>query len=94
MGVGHFVNISTGKAANPTSAHGHSKRLAEQPTSRFYERSVHGKYLSVRFGNVLRGSVNTTRVQCPDPREVALVTVLSSRRWTVHFSIRDIFNIV
>ena len=57
--VGHFVNISTDKAANPISALGHSKRLAEQLTSWFSERSLDGKYLSVRFGNVLgsRGSV-------------------------------------
>jgi FlaA1/EpsC-like NDP-sugar epimerase len=59
VGVGHFVNISTDKAANPTSALGHSKRLAERLTSWFSERTVDGKYLSVRFGNVLgsRGSV-------------------------------------
>jgi FlaA1/EpsC-like NDP-sugar epimerase len=59
IGVEHFVNISTDKAANPTSALGHSKRLAEQLTSWFSTRCDHGKYLSVRFGNVLgsRGSV-------------------------------------
>ena len=53
-------NISTDKAANPISALGHSKRLAEQLTSWFSERSIDGKYLSVTFsGNVLgsRGSV-------------------------------------
>ena len=59
VGVKHFVNISTDKAANPTSALGHSKRLAERLTSSFSECTVDGKYLSVRFGNVLgsRGSV-------------------------------------
>lgn len=57
-GVNTFVNISTDKAANPISALGHSKRLAEQLTSWFSHR-VDGTYLSVRFGNVLgsRGSV-------------------------------------
>jgi FlaA1/EpsC-like NDP-sugar epimerase len=59
VGVEHFVNISTDKAANPTSALGHSKRLAERLTSWFSECTPNGKYLSVRFGNVLgsRGSV-------------------------------------
>ena len=59
VGVRHFVNISTDKAANPTSALGHSKRLAERLTSWFSTRDKDRNYLSVRFGNVLgsRGSV-------------------------------------
>jgi len=58
VGVEHFVNISTDKAANPISALGNSKRLAEQLTA-WYALSSGAKYLSVRFGNVLgsRGSV-------------------------------------
>ncbi len=61
-GVGHFVNVSTDKAANPTSALGHSKRLAERLTSWFAHGSTEAKFLSVRFGNVLgsRGSVLDT----------------------------------
>ena len=57
--VEHFVNISTDKAANPTSALGHSKRLAERLTAHFAVTGNGGKFLSVRFGNVLgsRGSV-------------------------------------
>ncbi|RAG61622.1 polysaccharide biosynthesis protein, partial [Burkholderia multivorans] len=53
-----FVNISTDKAAAPTSELGRSKRVAEQLVSGFAARSA-GTYLSVRFGNVLgsRGSV-------------------------------------
>jgi dTDP-glucose 4,6-dehydratase len=56
--VGHFVNVSTDKAANPVSSLGRSKRLAEQLTA-WFGRSTNGKFLSVRFGNVLgsRGSV-------------------------------------
>ncbi|WGW11714.1 nucleoside-diphosphate sugar epimerase/dehydratase [Saxibacter everestensis] len=57
-GVSTFVNISTDKAANPTSVLGQTKRIAEQLTSSFAE-STGQTYLSVRFGNVLgsRGSV-------------------------------------
>nr|WP_206448493.1 nucleoside-diphosphate sugar epimerase/dehydratase [Agrococcus sp. KRD186] len=56
-----FVNISTDKAANPTSVLGHSKRLAERLTASVAERGK-GRYLSVRFGNVLgsRGSMLPT----------------------------------
>lgn len=54
-----FVNISTDKAANPISILGYSKRIAERVTAFFGANSAQGKYISVRFGNVLgsRGSV-------------------------------------
>ncbi|MBX3312464.1 MAG: polysaccharide biosynthesis protein [Microbacteriaceae bacterium] len=60
-GVETFVNISTDKAANPTSFLGLSKRYGERLTSWFADKS--GKrYISVRFGNVLgsRGSLIPT----------------------------------
>lgn len=57
VGVSRLVNISTDKAADPSSVLGRTKRLAEELTAWFAAR--HGRYLSVRFGNVLgsRGSV-------------------------------------
>ena len=59
VGVGVFVNISTDKAANPISVLGYSKRVAERITAHFGKTVSTGKYMSVRFGNVLgsRGSV-------------------------------------
>lgn len=56
-----FVNISTDKAANPTSALGHSKRVAEKITAWAAEETGL-RYLSVRFGNVIgsRGSMLPT----------------------------------
>lgn len=58
VGVEVFVNISTDKAANPTSVLGYSKRVAERLTAHIGAKAD-GTYLSVRFGNVLgsRGSV-------------------------------------
>lgn len=58
VGVETFVNISTDKAANPTSVLGHTKRLAEQLTA-WAAANSDTKFLSVRFGNVLgsRGSM-------------------------------------
>jgi FlaA1/EpsC-like NDP-sugar epimerase len=60
-GVERFVNVSTDKAADPTSVLGYSKRVAECLTAGMAERGS-GEYLSVRFGNVLasRGSVLDT----------------------------------
>jgi FlaA1/EpsC-like NDP-sugar epimerase len=59
-GVERFVNISTDKAADPGSILGYSKRVAEGLTASVDARA-RGRYLSVRFGNVLgsRGSVLT-----------------------------------
>ncbi len=56
-----FVNISTDKAADPCSILGYSKRVAEGLTAGLDDDAV-GRYLSVRFGNVLgsRGSFLTT----------------------------------
>jgi FlaA1/EpsC-like NDP-sugar epimerase len=60
-GVSRFVNISTDKAANPTSVLGRSKRIGERLVADASPRGG-GTYLSVRFGNVLgsRGSVLST----------------------------------
>ena len=58
VGVETFVNISTDKAADPICVLGHSKRVTERITAGF-ARDKPGRYVSVRFGNVLgsRGSV-------------------------------------
>lgn len=57
IGVEHFVNISTDKAARPTSVLGRSKRVAESLTTAAADRTGRS-YVSVRFGNVIgsRGS--------------------------------------
>ncbi|MDT0141482.1 nucleoside-diphosphate sugar epimerase/dehydratase [Microbacterium sp. PRC9] len=61
VGVSTFVNISTDKAANPTSVLGHSKRVAEKLTA-WAADDTRFRYLSVRFGNVIgsRGSMLPT----------------------------------
>jgi FlaA1/EpsC-like NDP-sugar epimerase len=63
-GCTRFVNISTDKAADPTSVLGSTKRLAERLTA-WYAGHSGQVYLSVRFGNVLgsRGSVLETFTQ-------------------------------
>jgi FlaA1/EpsC-like NDP-sugar epimerase len=60
-GVTRFVNVSTDKAADPTSVLGYTKRITER-LSAAADDLGQGTYISVRFGNVLgsRGSVLTT----------------------------------
>ena len=60
-GVQRFVNISTDKAADPTSVLGATKLAAERLTAKMAEETGL-PYVSVRFGNVLgsRGSVLPT----------------------------------
>ncbi|HEX9854722.1 MAG TPA: nucleoside-diphosphate sugar epimerase/dehydratase [Acidimicrobiia bacterium] len=60
-GVTRFVNISTDKAADPTSVLGLTKRVAERLTAHYGDGGA-GIYMSVRFGNVLgsAGSVIPT----------------------------------
>lgn len=61
VGVERFVNISTDKAANPTSQLGRSKQAAERLTA-WMGQQTGRQYLSVRFGNVIgsRGSMLPT----------------------------------
>jgi len=70
-GCSTFVNISTDKAADPTSVLGKTKRLAERLTA-WYATTHCADYLSVRFGNVLgsRGSMLhtfTTQIKAGGP---------------------------
>ncbi len=60
-GVERFVNVSTDKAADPTSVLGYTKRISERLTAHV-AGDADGVFLSVRFGNVLgsRGSVLDT----------------------------------
>lgn len=64
VGAATFVNVSTDKAANPTSVLGHSKRAAEKLTS-WFAKDLGLRYASVRFGNVIgsRGSMLPTFIR-------------------------------
>ncbi|MCS5480808.1 polysaccharide biosynthesis protein [Corynebacterium sp. YIM 101645] len=70
-----FVNISTDKAANPTSVLGHSKRVAEKLTG-WFGQETDKNYLSVRFGNVIgsRGSMLPTFIRLIDEDKPLTVT--------------------
>lgn len=75
VGVGTFVNISTDKAADPSSVLGYTKRIAERLTAHAAHQAAIGTYVSVRFGNVLgsRGSVlGAFRSQIAEGKEVTV----------------------
>jgi dTDP-glucose 4,6-dehydratase len=81
-GVGTFVNISTDKAADPSSVLGRSKRLAEELTA-WASLQGEGRYLSVRFGNVLgsRGSLVPTLAYLIDIGEPITITHPDATRY-------------
>lgn len=58
-GAGYFINVSTDKAAEPTSVLGATKRIAELSCQHLGAEFPDTVFTSVRFGNVLgsRGSV-------------------------------------
>lgn len=77
-----FINISTDKAANPTSALGHSKRMAEMLTA-WYGHRIGRNYLSVRFGNVIgsRGSMLPTFMRLIEEDKPLTVTHPEATRY-------------
>lgn len=82
VGVRHFVNISTDKAADPQSVLGHSKKIAEELTA-WYSSNADGTFLSVRFGNVLgsRGSLVPTLQHLIDAGKPVTITDANATRF-------------
>jgi len=79
-GVSKFVNISTDKAANPTSVLGYTKRIAEMIAN--HHSSHHMLVASVRFGNVFasRGSfIETLEWQVQNGKDVLITDADASR---------------
>jgi dTDP-glucose 4,6-dehydratase len=85
-GVTQFINISTDKAANPTSLLGKTKKITEQLTNSFDGKNGM-KACSVRFGNVFasRGSVIETFLhQIENNLPVTLTDSLVTRYFMSH----------
>ncbi|MGF7228866.1 MAG: polysaccharide biosynthesis protein [Candidatus Saccharibacteria bacterium] len=73
-GVDRFINISTDKAARPTSVLGWTKRLAEMAVASYTDSDT--TVASVRFGNVFgsRGSFVETLVQQVSTGKSVMIT--------------------
>ncbi len=82
VGVATFINISTDKAANPTSVLGYSKRVAEKLTAAVGSEE-RMRYLSVRFGNVIgsRGSMLPTFTRLIEEGKPVTVTHPDATRY-------------
>lgn len=82
-----FVNVSTDKAADPSSVLGRSKRVAEQLTA-WASQEGDGTFLSVRFGNVLgsRGSLVPTLAHLIDSGEPLTLTHPDATRYFMTIS--------
>jgi len=91
--VSVFVNVSTDKAADPTSTLGRSKLVTEQLTAAV-AASTDRKFVSVRFGNVLgsRGSVIETfryQIQNGGP-----ITVTDARVTRYFMTVREAVHLI
>ena len=86
VNVRNFVNISTDKAANPSSVLGNSKRLAELLTFLSKDNEQSNNYTSCRFGNVYasRGSVIETFASQINQGEPVTLTSLDVKRFFMH----------
>lgn len=86
LGATQFINVSTDKAANPTSLLGKTKKITELLTHSFNDKNQM-KACSVRFGNVFasRGSVIETFVhQIENNLPVTLTDALVTRYFMSH----------
>lgn len=84
--VTNFVNISTDKAANPSSVLGNSKKIAELLTFACAKKNKVNNYTSCRFGNVFasRGSVIETFSSQIRRNEPITLTSLDVKRFFMH----------
>ena len=81
-----FLNVSTDKAANPSTLYGTTKQLSERLTSWAGAHIKSTKFASVRFGNVLESRGNVLEIwKEQEKNKVALtITDPSMKRYFFH----------
>jgi len=93
-----FINISTDKAANPTSTMGASKLLAERLTvgAAYFKGAAKTVFSSVRFGNVLNSSGSVMPIFMDQIKKGGPVTITDKRMvryfMTIEEAVRLIFK--
>ncbi|OGD60457.1 hypothetical protein A3I57_01185 [Candidatus Beckwithbacteria bacterium RIFCSPLOWO2_02_FULL_47_23] len=91
-----FINISTDKAANPTSTMGASKLLAERLTvgADHYKGRVETVFASVRFGNVLNSSGSVVPIFLEQIKSGGPVTVTDKNMVRYFMTIPDAVDLI
>lgn len=94
--VGTFINISTDKAANPTSTMGASKLLAERLTvgADYFRGKGKTVFASVRFGNVLNSSGSVVPIFLDQIKKGGPVTVTDKRMVRYFMSINQAVELI
>lgn len=91
-----FINISTDKAANPTSTMGASKLLAERLTSGANNFKGSGKtiFASVRFGNVLNSSGSVLPIWLEEIKQGQPLTLTDKKMVRYFMTIEDAVSLI
>ncbi|HKZ35599.1 MAG TPA: polysaccharide biosynthesis protein [Patescibacteria group bacterium] len=91
-----FINISTDKAANPTSTMGASKLLAERLTvgMDYFKGLSKTVFASVRFGNVLNSSGSVVPIFMDQIKSGGPVTITDKRMVRYFMTIPDAVNLI
>lgn len=91
-----FINISTDKAANPTSTMGASKLLAERLTSgaNNFKGNARTVFASVRFGNVLNSSGSVLPIWQEEIKQGQALTVTDKNMIRYFMTIEDAVNLI
>lgn len=94
--VGTFINISTDKAANPTSTMGASKLLAERLTvgADYYKGKLDTAFANVRFGNVLNSSGSVVPIFLQQIKAGGPVTVTDKNMIRYFMTIPDAVELI
>ena len=91
-----FINISTDKAANPTSTMGASKLLAERLTSgaNNFKGNARTVFASVRFGNVLNSSQSVLPIWREEIKQGQPLTITDKNMVRYFMTVEDAVSLI
>ena len=94
--VERFINVSTDKAANPTSTMGASKLLAERLTigANYYQGKARAIFCNVRFGNVLNSSNSVVPIFKSQIKKGGPVTVTDKEMVRYFMTIEEAVSLI
>jgi len=89
-----FLNISTDKAANPSTLYGTTKQLSERLTSWAGAHIKSTKFATVRFGNVYESRGNVFEIWKEQERKKLPLTITDPAMKRYFFHVDDAINFV